>query len=199
VRRGLTGLAGLALIGALALAPDAGWIAPGNPAAAAECAWQRHSKRVVKRVVRGGKPRRVSRARHWWTCDALPAPQPPPSAAPPAPAPPVPAPVSEEPTLARLGVRAQEFGPEEYAYTLSRPSLTAGEAIVELNNQGEDPHNLNLQLAGGAGPLLQIPDTDPLQRASARFTLPAGVYRLWCSLPKHDERGMNATLVVDGD
>jgi plastocyanin len=197
VSRGLAAVAGLALIAALALAPDAGWIAPGNSAAAAECAWHRHSKRVVKRVVRGGKPRRVSRARRWWTCDSLPAPQLQ-ASAPPAPAAPAAAPPAEEPALARLGVRAQEFGPEEYAYTLSRPSLAAGEAIVELNNQGEDPHNLNLQLAGGAGPLLQTPDTDPLQRTSARFTLPAGVYRLWCSLPEHDERGMNATLVVDG-
>jgi plastocyanin len=197
VRRGPAAVAGLALIGALVLAPDAGWIAPGNRAAAAECAWQRHTKRVVKQVRRGGKSHRVSRARHWWTCDALPVPQPP-GTIPPAPPVPVPAPVAEEAAVARLGVRAQEFGFEEYAYTLSRPTLAAGEAIVELNNQGEDPHNLNLQLVGGEGPLFQIPDTDPLQRTSAHFTLPAGVYRLWCSLPEHDERGMNATLVVDG-
>lgn len=194
MKAALAAIVGLALIGALA--PDAGWIARGTPAAAAECAWHRHSKRVVKHVRRDGKSRRVNRTRHWWACDPLPTSQPA-AGAPPAPSAPAPTPVTEEPVVARLGVKAQEFGPEEYAYTLSRPNLAAGEVIVELNNQGEDPHNLNLQLAGGEGPLLQIPDTDPLQRTSGRFSLPAGTYRLWCSLPKHDERGMNATLVVD--
>ena len=67
-------------------------------------------------------------------------------------------------------------------YTLSRASVAAGEVIVELNNQGEDGHNLNLQLANGRGPSAsrkRLAETG----SDGRFTLPAGTYRLWCSLP----------------
>ena len=51
--------------------------------------------------------------------------------------------------MARLSVKAAE-----YSYTLSRPAVSAGEVIVELNNQGEDPHNLNLQREGSEDPPL---------------------------------------------
>jgi plastocyanin len=68
---------------------------------------------------------------------------------------------------------------------------------VELNNQGEDPHNLNLQREGDEGEPLQIPETASLQRGVASFDLPAGKYRLWCSLPEHEEKGMKTTLRVE--
>jgi hypothetical protein len=148
-----------------------------------------HSKRVVKKVKRHGKLRRVARTKHWWTCEpAASAPVPPPTALP------TPLPPAEEPappTPGHLGVKA-----EEWSYTLSRPEVEAGEVIVELNNQGEDPHNLNIQLQGGEGSPLQIPITPSLQQTTRSFTLPAGTYRLWCDLDEHDERGMNATLSV---
>jgi hypothetical protein len=146
----------------------------------------------VKRVKRHGKVRRVRRVRRWWTraCRRRPAEAPTPTS-----------PTSPEsgeaeagegePTIARLGVRAFEWG-----LTLSRPTVPAGEVIVELNNRGEDPHNLNLQRNGSGEPPLEIAETDSLQRRTARFTLAAGSYRLWCSLPAHDELGMNATLAV---
>ena len=68
--------------------------------------------------------------------------------------------------------------------------------IVELNNQGEDPHNLNLQLANGQGPEYSVPEAASQKRQEDRFTLPAGTYRLWCSLEGHEELGMKATLTV---
>ncbi len=162
-----------------------------DSATAADCVWQRHSKRIVKHVKRHGKPRRIVRLRRWWTCDppaTEPALAPPSAPAPPAAPDPEPEPESGP---ARLGVKALEF-----SYTLSRPSLPAGEVIVELNNQGEDPHNLNLRLEGSEEPPLEIPEAGPLEHRSAKFDLPAGTYRLWCSLPQHDEWGMNATLSV---
>src|SRR5262249_61437224 len=97
----------------------------------------------------------------------------------------------EGPTVARLGVKASEF-----KFVLSRPSLAAGEAIVELDNQGEDPHNLNLQLADGEGPEFHLGEVDSQKRTQARFTLAPGTYKLWCSIPGHEELGMKATLSV---
>jgi len=159
--------------------------------AAAGCAWAKHSRRVVKKVRRHGEVRRVKRVRHFWTCKPLPAT---PDPLPPAPGPilaPPPVGESPEPTVSAIGVKA-----EEWSYTLSRPEVPAGEVVVELNNMGEDPHDLNLRPEGGEDPALQIPITPAQQQTSKRFTLPAGTYRLWCDLDGHDEKGMHATLVV---
>lgn len=183
----------LGLAGAVALAVATGSLALAAPGASAEgCAWQRHSKPVVKQVKRHGQLRRVKRVKHWWSCEA----QPTVLAAPALPAAPAAAPVTpaaEEPApqISRLGVKAVE-----YSYTLSRPEVSAGETIVELNNQGEDPHNLVLEHEGSADPLLEIPATPTVSQASAGFTLSPGTYRLYCSLYKHEAKGMEATLVV---
>ncbi|HEX5928228.1 MAG TPA: plastocyanin/azurin family copper-binding protein [Solirubrobacterales bacterium] len=190
------GVAGVAsaLAAALLLAPALPTGGTGT-AAAAECTWQRQAKRVVKRVKREGRPRRVVRVKRWWSCrPAAVQPVPMPASVPVPEHQPAPDPEPEPETgPARLSVKAQEF-----SFTLSRPNLPAGEAIVELNNQGEDPHDLNLQQEGSEEPPLAVPEAGPLEHRTAKFDLPAGTYRLWCSLPQHDEWGMNATLTVTG-
>ncbi len=170
-------------------------LALASPGASADgCAWQRHSKPVVKQakqVKRHGGLRRVKRVKHWWTCEALPQALAP-IAALPTPAIPATPPAEEpKPQISHLGVKAVE-----YSYTLSRPEVSAGEVIVELNNQGEDPHNLVLEHEGSAEPSLEIPATPSVSQASASFALSAGTYRLYCSLYKHEAKGMEATLVV---
>jgi len=185
VRRAAAAAACLALVVALAPLPG------GGASAAQPCAvWKKHSKRVVKHVKRDGQWKRVVRVKRWRTCARRA--QPPPSTATPVvPAAPEPQPEAENPAIPRLGVKAVEW-----SYTLSRPELPAGEVIVELNNMGEDPHNLNLQLEGG-GPEQSVPVTGPAGQSKAKFDLPAGTYRLWCSLDGHEEAGMSATLLVE--
>jgi hypothetical protein len=190
VRRAAVALLALALLAAPTILPSA-LAATKKPAPREGCTWKRNSKRVVKRVRRHGKVRRVVRVKRWWTCRR--------SSAPPGLGgglpflPPDPGgPGAPEPTVNRLSVKALE-----YKYILSRPSVAAGEVIVELNNQGEDPHNLNLQLQGG-GPLLEVPEAPAQDRTLERFTLNQGTYRLWCSLDGHEELGMEATLAVTG-
>jgi len=92
---------------------------------------------------------------------------------------------------ARLGVQAFEF-----YFVLSRPSVAAGELVLELNNRGEDPHNLNLARLDSPGAIVELPETESLQRSERRFRVQAGTYRLWCSLPLHAESGMETTLLV---
>lgn len=175
---------------AAALPAGTAQLRPGQ-AAAAECVWKRHAKRVVKRVRRHGKVRKVVRWRPRRVCfpQAVP-----PVVTTPAPAPSAPAPASPEPEpeANRLSVTAKEF-----YYGLSRPSVKPGEVTIELNNQGEDPHNLNVRLEGDEGAPRELPETASKQRSVATFDLPAGKYRLWCSLPEHEENGMHATLVVE--
>lgn len=198
-----------AVVAALACGPGATPTAAAGPAeltsplsalfaeegeASGGCARKRHSKRVVKRVRRHGQWRRVRRVRHWWTCE----PSPTAPLAQPAPAAPATTTTTAgeepqaEPEVGHLGVKAIE-----YSYTLSRPEVSAGEVIVELNNQGEDPHNLVLEHEGTADPVQEIPSTPSVSQTSARFTLSPGTYRLYCSLYTHEAKGMEATLLVE--
>jgi plastocyanin len=176
-----------------ALAVGALIVGGASSTAAADCSWQRHSKRVVKHVRRHGRIRKVVRHKVWWTCDAVAAPAPEATGSP-APAPSLPSspPTEPEPEANRVAVKAVE-----YYFLLSRPTVRAGEVTVELNNQGQDPHNLNIRRNGDEGEPLQIPETASLQRNVAKLDLPPGTYKLWCSLPEHEELGMHTTLVVD--
>lgn len=167
------------------------------PPAREGCAWHRHSQHVVKHVKRHGRVHRVKRLKHWWTCDAEPAVSTPPTTSPVLPAPPpiVSLPHEEpepEGPASHLSVKAAEW-----SYTLSRPEVSSGEVVIELNNQGEDNHNLKLQREGSGDPPLAVPEAAPDERTTARVTLPPGTYRLYCSLFQHDEKGMHATLLVE--
>jgi plastocyanin len=178
------------------MAISIGSVAHATQPAADGCTWQRHSKRVVKQVKRHGRVQRVKRVKHWWTCDDRPALSAPPAIPPALPAPsPTNPPPREEPepegTVSHLGVKAVEW-----SYTLSRPEVSAGKVIVELNNQGEDNHNLKLQREGSGDPPLVVPEAAPDEHTTASLDLPAGTYRLYCSLFEHDEKGMHATLAV---
>lgn len=184
IRLGLAGIAATAIAtGSLGLAV---------PSASADgCAWHRHSKPVFKVMKRHGQLRRVKRVKRWWTCDVQPATLMPAAVLPMPPAPAPPPAEEPQPEVSHLGVKAVE-----YSYTLSRPNVSAGEVTIELNNQGEDPHNLVLEQEDSADPSLEIPATPSLSHASARFTLSPGTYLLYCSLYKHEAKGMQATLLV---
>lgn len=95
------------------------------------------------------------------------------------------------PPPARVQVSAQEF-----RFIVSRKTIKAGPAIVELVNFGEDPHDLRLRRVGGTRTyrtaLLQ-----PGDHADLVFRkLVAGRYELWCGVASHRALGMAAVLVV---
>ncbi len=94
------------------------------------------------------------------------------------------------PPPARVQVVAREF-----SLALSRPSLKAGPAIVELANFGEDPHDLRLQRIGGTK-VYGAPVQQPDGVYDLKVKLLPGRYRLWCSIADHRARGMLAVLVV---
>jgi plastocyanin len=180
-----------------AMAMASGPVADSGATTPEGCTWQRHAKRVVKQVKRHGRVWRVRRLKHWWSCDSLPVASPPPATPPVLPVEPATdalpheEPPEPEGPASHLSVKAVEW-----SYTLSRPELTTGKVIVELNNQGEDNHNLKLQREGSAEPPLAVPEAAPDEQTTAGLNLPAGTYRLYCSLFEHDAKGMHATLVV---
>ena len=98
--------------------------------------------------------------------------------------------LSWHPTPARLGVSASEFH-----LVLSRPSVKAGVVEIELQNSGEDPHDLRLRRVGGTH-TFSIPLTAPGKRRSVAIRMRPGRYRLWCSLADHAALGMQAYVRV---
>ena len=135
--------------------------------ATAKCQFRWHRKKVVRFFKRHGKRKRIVRYRWRKVCVPVPTPAP-----------------------ARISVKAFEFG-----FILSTTSLAPGDTIAELNNSGEDPHDLHIQQVEG-GPETVFPETLPSTFNRVRFETETGTYRLGCSLPFHAERGMDTSIEV---
>jgi len=95
----------------------------------------------------------------------------------------------------RLLATEREISPSQLQLQLSRPSLTAGSAIVEQYNAGSDPHNLILEKEGQVA--FAYPTLDPGGDQKQTVTLSPGTWTLYCSLLDHRSLGMQATLVVN--
>jgi len=87
----------------------------------------------------------------------------------------------------------------EYDLTLSRASIAPGEAIVDFQNAGEDPHNLVIKRAG-AGKAHDSGKPTPsgqVDQVHLKFK-PGTRYVLFCSMKHHRAKGMVAHLLVGG-
>jgi hypothetical protein len=88
----------------------------------------------------------------------------------------------------------------EYSFTLSRGSVPRGSLSVQLENEGQDAHNLNIRRIGErgrlAGSVQRVGLTQSGALTQATWHLGPGRYELYCSLPGHAMRGMRAYLVV---
>ena len=91
---------------------------------------------------------------------------------------------------ARLGVSAREFH-----LVLSRASVKAGRATIQLQNDGEDVHDLRVRRVGGVH-LFRFPLTSPGDNSELAIRMRPGRYRLWCSVADHAQLGMRAVLRV---
>jgi plastocyanin len=198
---------GLAVLTVLALA--LGLFATNRPSAHAATTCAKHTKRVVKHVKRHGKRTRVVRFKHYWTCQEVATPTTPaplaPSPAPTTSTPPVEPPATTptpqpEPEANALGVAADDRGGVK-SYTLSRQTVRPGQLKVQLQNKGEDAHDMDVQRVGPSGePLgevVNVPVTEPGENTSASMTVEPGRYRMWCDLFSHAKEGMEATVTVE--
>jgi hypothetical protein len=94
------------------------------------------------------------------------------------------------PAPARVQVVAREF-----SFVLSRQSIRAGWAVIELRNAGQDAHDLRMKRVGGTR-VYAWPVTQAGGVVDEQFRLKPGRYLLYCSVADHRARGMAATLVV---
>ena len=99
--------------------------------------------------------------------------------------------IAATPPPARVQVVARE-----YSFALSRQTVRAGVAVIELRNMGEDAHDLVIRRAGGTRVLVRWPITQPGAVVDRELRLRPGTYRLVCGVANHAARGMSATLVV---
>jgi hypothetical protein len=97
---------------------------------------------------------------------------------------------AEAASPSRLLVESREFN-----LVLSRGSVRAGDAIVQLANRGQDPHDLRLRRVGGRGGAF-VGETLPGEIGEWEGRLRRGRYRLWCTLEGHRGLGMRAVLRV---
>jgi len=92
-----------------------------------------------------------------------------------------------------VGVTASDD--DGFRLTLSRPAVAAGSVTIELRNTDSGPHDLVVEPEGGGAEAARFepvgPDSAPARKTVA---LPAGRWRLYCSLPTHAPRGMEAIL-----
>jgi plastocyanin len=97
----------------------------------------------------------------------------------------------EPPSIPHVQVSAVE-----YAFTLSRTTVPAGKVIFQFVNNGQDEHNL--KIATSEGPLAGSFANTPAKGISdLQLEIQPGEYKLFCSLPTHEQKGMKATLTVE--
>ncbi len=92
--------------------------------------------------------------------------------------------------VSRLQVVARE-----YSLGFSRLHLHAGTAVIELDNFGQDPHDLRVQRSG-AKHISGLGTIAPGGRGDLTVKLAPGRYSFWCSLANHRRLGMHAVLIV---
>ena len=89
---------------------------------------------------------------------------------------------------------------DEHSLRLSRQSITAGPALIQYLNRGEDPHDLRMRRTARRGVsarrTFSVPETPSGDLGELDARLASGRYRMWCSLPGHEQAGMRATLRV---
>ena len=85
---------------------------------------------------------------------------------------------------------------KEYTLQLSRPSVAAGQVIVDQYNHGEDPHDLRFFKTSDAT-LYSFDELGPGLTARKTLSLSAGTWQLYCSLLDHQSQGMQAYLTVN--
>jgi plastocyanin len=86
--------------------------------------------------------------------------------------------------------------PDEFGFVLTKTKAGPGPAIIEYTNTGEDDHDLKMKRLGSKR-VWELPRL--AHGTSDRIEIdlkPDSRYVLWCSLPDHRERGMEATLRV---
>ncbi len=92
-------------------------------------------------------------------------------------------------------VTAVGVGAREYRFAVYRPSVRRGVVLFDLDNYGQDGHDLVVETRSGRV-LARTGKVRSGARATLRLRLAPGTYRLVCDLANHAALGMRTTLRV---
>jgi uncharacterized cupredoxin-like copper-binding protein len=81
----------------------------------------------------------------------------------------------------------------EYSIKLSNTSLRPGGIAFEAENKGKIPHDLAIE---GQGVERKTPLIDPGKKATVEADLKPGKYKLYCTVPGHEQLGMKTDVTV---
>ena len=82
----------------------------------------------------------------------------------------------------------------EYKIELPRRTLTEGQYVFQLENDGSAPHDLVIKGPGVED--ARTPVIDGGERASLKVALKRGTYEFYCSVPGHKDQGMSIEVDV---
>ncbi|MEA2399243.1 MAG: hypothetical protein QOK25_2799 [Thermoleophilaceae bacterium] len=181
----------LLLAGALALG-GAGAVAGASPAHAPKKHVKKHAKKA-KHCKRAHGRRHCPKTHRTPTHETVSSSPTTPSTTPPAGGQPQPDPTPAPPVLGHLQVVAREF-----TLKPSRLTLAAGTVAVELDNFGQDPHDLRVERADNPASGFDFALSKPGAVSSKKLELAPGKWKLYCTLPGHDQAGMHAFVTVTG-
>jgi uncharacterized cupredoxin-like copper-binding protein len=87
-----------------------------------------------------------------------------------------------------------EVAEDEYSIKLAgRNTLEPGILSFNVVNKGKIPHDLAIEGSGGND---KTPLIDPGKRGKLEIQLVPGPYRLYCSVPGHEQLGMRTAITV---
>jgi uncharacterized cupredoxin-like copper-binding protein len=90
-----------------------------------------------------------------------------------------------------ITVEVQDVDVKETEFKIEMPAkLKAGPYTFEVENEGQLPHDLAIK-GGSKTELIQADG-----KAELRVTLTPGKYHFYCSVPGHEQAGMNIDVVV---
>jgi plastocyanin len=203
----LFGAAALAALALVLVLSGGGDVGPAR-AASTKCVWIKHTKRVVKHVKHHGKVRKVVTIKHYKSCRKVALPEAEPTAPTTSPTPGTTTPSEAKPPTSTpepepnaVSITANDRT-TPYGYAPSHKVVKAGELTVQLINKGEDEHNMDMEKVGPGGtpegPILTMTSAPGGgQSTPTTVNVEAGTYRMWCTLPGHAAKGMEATIEVE--
>ncbi len=82
----------------------------------------------------------------------------------------------------------------EFALDPSDPTAAAGPVTINVSNDGETVHDLEVE---GNGVEEVTPSIEAGGSAQLNVELEAGEYKIYCTIPGHADQGMEGTLTVE--
>ena len=74
--------------------------------------------------------------------------------------------------------------------------MAAGPVSVELDNFGQDPHDLRVERVDTPATGFSFTLAKPRTVSSQKLDLAPGEWKLYCTLPGHEALGMSARITV---